>query len=395
MRRQACRGDSDRRQGLYALCLQYPMEMTHMMVKQQYKVSFVTPAFLGDADQNGAWRTPPFKALLRQWWRVVAAKDHGYDHVKLREAEGRLFGNAWLENNFSQSQVKLRLDNWRSGKMSSWAETPKNITHPEIKFPIDSNLYLGYGPLTRNKEIKKTTFKDKVNAAIQAEESNLLKIINSDQSSSAIHKTLQLIHWFGTLGGRSRNGWGSLLLEGSKLKGLEALKQSDPLLNELAKPLDQCLDCTWPHAIGKDQGCLLIWISKKSHDTWREAMMELAKIKIEFRTNLTFVKDKGKLDQRHVLAYPVTRHPVNAWEKYKVAWSSGTRNGRLANQIRFKVTKDAKGKYLSLVYHMPCSIPEELLNTFESEDRTWIVGQQIDIWQSVHGVLDKQMQRIP
>ena len=34
-----------------------------MMVKQQYTVSFVTPAFLGDAEQNGAWRTPPFKAL--------------------------------------------------------------------------------------------------------------------------------------------------------------------------------------------------------------------------------------------------------------------------------------------------------------------------------------------
>ena len=30
----------------------------------------VTPAFLGDADQRGEWRTPPFKTLVRQWWRV-------------------------------------------------------------------------------------------------------------------------------------------------------------------------------------------------------------------------------------------------------------------------------------------------------------------------------------
>jgi hypothetical protein len=36
-----------------------------------YRVSFTTPAFLGDAEQNGQWRTPPFKALLRQWWRVA------------------------------------------------------------------------------------------------------------------------------------------------------------------------------------------------------------------------------------------------------------------------------------------------------------------------------------
>ena len=41
-----------------------------MVVKQSYTVRFTTPAFLGDAEQNGAWRTPPFKALLRQWWRV-------------------------------------------------------------------------------------------------------------------------------------------------------------------------------------------------------------------------------------------------------------------------------------------------------------------------------------
>ena len=68
-----------------------------MMIKQCYTVSFVTPAFLGDAEQNGAWRTPPFKALLRQWWRVAAAKDHDYNYAKLREAEGRLFGNAWLD----------------------------------------------------------------------------------------------------------------------------------------------------------------------------------------------------------------------------------------------------------------------------------------------------------
>lgn len=365
-----------------------------MMIKQCYTVSFTTPAFLGDADQNGAWRTPPFKALLRQWWRVVAVKEHNYDHARLCETEGRLFGNAWLENNFSQSQVKLRLDNWRSGKMNAWTETPKNISHPEIKFPLDANLYLGYGPLTRNKEARKTTFKDKLNAAIQAEESNTLKIVCADGSNSAIQNTLQLIHWLGTIGGRSRNGWGSLLLEGNKLKGLEALRQADPLLNELARPLDQCLDRTWPHAIGKDGERLLIWTSKKPHNTWREAMVELAKTKIAFRTNLAFVNDKGKLDQRHVLAYPVTHHSVNEWEKYKVAWSSVTRNGRLSNQLRFKVTKNTENKYVGLAYHLPCGIPHELLNALDKADRTWIIGQRLGVWRSVHGILDKQMQRI-
>ena len=31
------------------------------MKKLEYTVSFTTPAFLGNAEQNGQWRTPPFK----------------------------------------------------------------------------------------------------------------------------------------------------------------------------------------------------------------------------------------------------------------------------------------------------------------------------------------------
>jgi CRISPR-associated protein Cmr1 len=383
------------------------MEMTHMMVKQQYTVSFVTPAFLGDADQNGAWRTPPFKALLRQWWRVAAAKNHNYDHTRLRETEGRLFGNAWMKDQFCQSQIKLRLDKWRTGKMLDWAETPKNISHPEIKFPIDSNLYLGYGPLTRNRETKKTTFKDKLSAAIQAEESNTLKIIHSDQSSSAIHKTLQLIHWFGTIGGRSRNGWGSLFLEGSELRGLELLNQSNSTLKELAKPLNECLKCDWPHAFANDKDGLLIWKSQKINKTWREAMVELAKIKIAFRThNFVFSRNKDavmpRIDYRHLLGYPVTHHGVEGWcdKDEKTGKLKTDKHGylkqsaRLANQLRFKVSKTTQG-YIGVAYNLPCGIPNELLIALSKADRDWIVDQQLTVWQSVHAALDKQMQRIP
>ncbi len=360
------------------------------MVKQIYTVRFTTPAFLGDAEQNGAWRTPPFKALLRQWWRVAVAKDYGYDYAKLREAEGRLFGNAWLKNSSggidaSQSRIKLRLDTWRPGKMPTWTEMPKNIPHPEIKFPIDANLYLGYGPLTRNKEAKKTTFKDKLNATIQAEENNILKIIYADERSSIILQTLQLIHWFGALGGRSRNGWGSLLLESGEFKGLEALNQANETLINLAKSFEECLNFNWPHAFGKDNKGLLIWTSKKPNSTWREAMVELAKIKIAFRTALSFDPNRHHyIDERHILAYPITHHNFNPW----------CNQSRLANQLRFKVTKAVQGGYIGMAYHLPCSIPNELLNTLNAADRTWIIGKQLDVWQSVHRALDRQMQRI-
>jgi hypothetical protein len=43
------------------------------MKRLAYILTFLTPAFLGAAEQSGRWRTPPVKALLRQWWRVVWA----------------------------------------------------------------------------------------------------------------------------------------------------------------------------------------------------------------------------------------------------------------------------------------------------------------------------------
>lgn len=193
-----------------------------MMVKQSYTVRFVTPAFLGNAEQQGQWRTPPFKALLRQWWRVVMAKTCGYDYTQVREHEGLLFGNAWLTDQFRQSQIKLRLDNWRGGKLTQWPTPDPTITHPEVTNsagnprPVGSHLYLGYGPLM----FQQGNTRLKANAAIQAEDHAKLSLAYPT-ASTALADVLQLIHWFGTMGGRSRNGWGSLLLEGEKLKGLE------------------------------------------------------------------------------------------------------------------------------------------------------------------------------
>ena len=46
-----------------------PKIRTHMKTFT-YTLSFTTPAFLGNASQQAQWRTPPVKALLRQWWRV-------------------------------------------------------------------------------------------------------------------------------------------------------------------------------------------------------------------------------------------------------------------------------------------------------------------------------------
>jgi hypothetical protein len=45
------------------------------MIKLEYQVQFNTPAFLGNAEQDGQWRTPPFKGLATATAVVVGGGD--------------------------------------------------------------------------------------------------------------------------------------------------------------------------------------------------------------------------------------------------------------------------------------------------------------------------------
>lgn len=68
------------------------------MINLTYRVSFNTPAFLGNAEQQAQWRTPPFKALLRQWWRVVKAPDANSTATKVGVCERFGHANAALNS---------------------------------------------------------------------------------------------------------------------------------------------------------------------------------------------------------------------------------------------------------------------------------------------------------
>lgn len=356
------------------------------MQMRRYTIRFITPAFLGDAEQRGAWRAPPFKALMRQWWRVLAAREHDYDHEKLRREEGTLFGHAWLERTKGKtwamkSQVLLRLSPWEQGTLQA-LPTEQKVFHKEVGEggrSVGANLYLGYGPLSplsHDKKVKQTSFK--ASPAIDSQQTAELALGYPDELAQIIGDTMQLLHWFGTVGGRSRNGWGSFTLEGEGIEGFDSLKSSHRLIQKLARPLIECLKKDWPHAIGKDENSVLIWKSKEPSGSWSDVVQALAKAKIEFRTSLPFHGPKGRLEDRHVLAYPVTNHRVNNWG-----------NGRLANQIRFKLLQNEKG-YSGLIYHLPCKIPEALTSGFAGSRNDLAANQvkQLGIWQRVHQSLD-------
>jgi CRISPR-associated protein Cmr1 len=279
----------------------------------------------------------------------------------MREAEGTLFGHAWLENDRDEhggkvaarkSLVRIRLGQWSEGKLnkSQWTALP-GVKHREVKVLAAADVYLGYGPVT--------TSGLKANAAIQAGEEASFDIAYPDEHAPLIEQALALMDRFGTVGGRSRNGWGSYSLKtidtGSTL----------PLRDWL-----QCLQLDWPHAIGQDGQGALIW-QTQAHSDWKALMKELAVLKIKLRTQFVFStgKDAPRTEGRHWLSYPVTNHSVKNWGS----------NARLPNSLRLKVRPTEDGKWAGVIFHMPCRPPP----AFGPD------GQAIEaVWQTVHQFLD-------
>jgi len=366
----------------------------------RYRLRFTTPAFLGNAEQAGQWRTPPFKALLRQWWRVVWAADHGFDEniSRMREAEGRLFGVAAGKSGGSvnrKSLIRLRLDTWRTGRDShqTWGRKDtlpsEKVWHPEVGsngLRVGSLLYLGFGPL----EYKQGATKLKNQLAIKVGEAAKLSIASPASDASNIRTALALVNAYGTVGGRSRNGWGSFSL--TPVGPTPALTTN---LRRFSRPWKDALKLDWPHAIGDEQGWPLIWQTAPYND-WESVMRALAKLKIGLRTqkfplrlNAAF-GDRlsrrkivhGHPQGRHWLSYPITNHDVRAW-----------RNNRLPNSLRFKVRADSADsrKLRGVVFHVPCAPPEQFLpkpGRRQISQRDLVQSEIVPVWRKVHRFLD-------
>ncbi|WP_297727926.1 RAMP superfamily CRISPR-associated protein [Limnohabitans sp. Rim8] len=346
------------------------------MQTRQLQIQFHTPAFLGDANQSGRWRTPPFKAQLRQWWRVAYAVQQQFavNVREMREVEGRLFGHAWLESDKDdqdnkvaarRSQVRIRLSQWSEGNESPWSSQDAQVQHPNVhdrdgrQKPVGAQLYMGFGPLIFERGTAL-----KANAAIQAKEEAELAIAFPDDQAPLLDHALQLMDDYGTAGGRSRNGWGSYSLH--RTDGQAIAVNATP-----SQLLAKCLREDWPHALGADSQGLLAW-QTMPHKDWAGLMKTLAQTKIAMRTQFDFNSGKNASvpEDRHWLSYPVTNHSVASWGN----------NARLPNQLRFKVRPTVEGQLVGVIFHIPHQPPKEFGSNIQTLER---------IWRQVHSHLDQ------
>ena len=344
------------------------------MQTRKFHIQFHTPAFLGDANQSGRWRSPPFKAQLRQWWRMAYAAQQRFavNVREMRDIEGHLFGHAWLENDKDtdgnkvaarKSEVRIRLSQWSEGKETAWSGQDALVQHPNVRDrdgrqkPVGAQLYMGFGPLVYDRGTAL-----KANAAIQANEQAELRIAFPDDKAPLLDHALQLMDFYGTAGGRSRNGWGSYSLKRSESDAI-------PIGATPSQSLAKCLAVDWPHAIGADSQGALVW-QTKPHKDWAGLMKTLAQIKIDLRTQFVFTTGKTQNpEERHWLSYPVTNHSVTNWDI----------NARLPNQLRFKVRPTADGQLVGVIFHMPHLPPKVFSPDPKTLER---------IWRKVHQHLD-------
>lgn len=323
-----------------------------MMQTLEYAVRFTTPAFLGNAEKQGQWRTPPFKALLRQWWRVVWAAQHGFprDIDSMRRDEGLLFGNAWLEGRVRKSEVRIRLSRWEQGRQ--FRSSRRGLTDV---------IYLGYGPLSSTPGQSRR--------AIEAGQQATLRIATPASATEDVQSAFALASEYGAVGGRSRNGWGSLAF-----KPLPDVPDLDADLGMYSREWREALDLDWPHAIGRDECGPLVWQTRTATNCWERPMRDYSRIKQALRSNFSVKDDSGRPGKRHWLAYPVTRSSVRRWDEAKA---------RLPNSLRFKVKPDATDpkKLRGVIFHIPCLPPPDL-----DPDRPTIKR----IWSRVHEHLDQE-----
>lgn len=304
----------------------------------RYQLSFQTPAFLGNASQQAQWRTPPIKALLRQWWRVAyaAGKQFDVDVAAMRREEALLFGHAWLEDDVVEyngktekaaarkSQVRIRLDIAHPGTNTphGWtAGTQQGVT------PLPTGLdtsYAWFGLINRPGLPDRSGIK----ADTGPESIRLLRLATPENHIARLKEVMALISAFGLIGSRSRGGWGALHVP-------EANDMTPAQLQRYARPLEDCLKNDWPMSLASHYGKLAIWHSKDTFKSWDRVMRFIAVERRHVRTSLKGLNGK---DLRPALGFASP--------------------GRMPSPLRWKVIPSQEGNGLKVrIFAMPHCIP--------------------------------------
>lgn len=178
------------------------------MITLLLDLRFLTPAFLGGADQAAELRPPSLKGMLRFWYRAV--------DPRFAERESALFGGAG--EGTGQSRVLLRVDA-APPELVRWdPQRAQRFTEGGGKHAKNGLVYLGFALQLRGNE-KRSALRDGTRFTLRCV---LPRPWSDERDRRALLAALWMLGTCGALGMRSRRGFGGLSLDGFRVESSEA-----------------------------------------------------------------------------------------------------------------------------------------------------------------------------
>jgi CRISPR-associated protein Cmr1 len=293
-----------------------------------FELEFITPAFIGGANQQAELRPASFVGLLRWWWRALKGE---CDIKSLREEEIKIFGG----DGKMASPVYLRVEgDVRKGEdlvneyRLSW-NFDKN--RRALSGPHAGVGYLYYSMVALNKR-----------EFIKADSRLRLTLIGKDEFLKHYIASLWALVFLGGVGARSRRGGGNLTVIDYNPKdlGISFIPTSyfdEWLVENLKRAKDLVGYSKTPCNEYSNLKNVKLVLSPKEFKTWFEALNDIGNRFMNFR-----VKNRQRVFDTAVFGIPV-RHSNGQFVR------AGDDITRRSSPVVIKVVKTPKGKYLWMV----------------------------------------------
>lgn len=330
----------------------------------KFKLEVLTPMFLGGANGDSELRPAPLKNSIRYWWRITQGE---LSHEKMLGKEQQLFGGVTGEATRSLVDVVVT-GSVRTGGVGEVDDAIGRTRNPEANGRnVPLSAYLGMGPVNFNGIYTKTR--------ILPGEKFTVSVSYPKEHKNNIIDALSLFAEFGSLGARSRNGWGSfnLLAENNSV-----LLSREKLFENYGEELSEIFKVgkKYPFKLGKSNKQPLLWKISMGN-TWQKAMKLAGESYMDLRQQALPLPNASPkvVQKRHILGYPITNHSkIDSW---------GGNNGRMPSQLRIIIRKTGN-KYNVFFFHLPHKIPKP----WDSS-----LGTELSVWQKLHNYLDENFER--
>lgn len=294
------------------------------MKRLTFELEFITPAFIGGANQQAELRPASFVGLLRWWWRALKGE---CDIKKLREEEIKIFGG----DGKMASPVYLRVE----GDVRKGSDL---INECRLNTGVG---YLYHFVTVRGK-------REFIEPGSRIE----LTLIGKDEVLKHYIASLWALVFLGGVGARSRRGGGNLRVADYKPKDLvEHLKISFTPTDNLREWLIENIENAKKLVGSSNTSCdkysnlpypkdIKLEISKTEFNTWFEALNDIGKEFMNFR-----IKKRQRVFDTAVFGLPV-RHSNGKF----VEAERGIR--RRSSPVIIKVVKTPEDKYKWMVLRL-------------------------------------------